>query len=278
MKNSQEKFQDLRQQMNHYAKKDVMLAFSGGADSSFLLWMACEQARVYGTKVYAVYLQTMLHPSGERQAAAKEAKKAGAIFLALKIDELTDAGIKENPVDRCYRCKKFLFQKIKELADKLEVSVVMEGTNEDDLHVWRPGIRAVRELKILSPLADAELTKKEIRQFAKEYHISSSNKPSMPCLATRFPYGTELSYEKLKRVDQAERYLRNLGLYNVRVRIHDDTARIEVDPDSFACVIEHRESAVSYLKQLGYSYVTLDLEGFRSGSMDIHIQKEKGGF
>lgn len=278
MKNSQEKFQDLRQRMKSYAKEDVMLAFSGGVDSSFLLWMVCEQARVYGTKVYAVNLQTMLHPSGERQAAAKEAKKAGAIFLALKIDELTDAGIKENPVDRCYRCKKFLFQKIKELADKLEVSVVMEGTNEDDLHVWRPGIRAVRELKILSPLADAELTKKEIRQFAKEYHISVSNKPSMPCLATRFPYGTELSYEKLKRVDQAERYLRNLGLYNVRVRIHDDTARIEVDPDSFACVIEHRESAVSYLKQLGYSYVTLDLEGFRSGSMDIHIQKEKGGF
>lgn len=276
MKSRQEKLKYLQQQLKTYAQEDVMLAFSGGVDSSLLLWMACEQARQYGTKVYAVTLCTKLHPVGEIQVAERVANEAGAQFKILKIDELEEAQIDKNPVDRCYRCKKHLFGRIKKLAQQLEISVIMEGTNEDDLHVWRPGIQAVKELGILSPLAEAGITKKEIRKLAQEYHISVANKPSMPCLATRFPYGTEISYEKLELVNQAENYLRDLGLYNVRVRVHGDIARIEVDEDSLTCVIENRNSIISYLKQLGYSYITLDLEGFRSGSMDIYIRKEGG--
>lgn len=276
MKSRQEKLKYLQQQLKTYAQEDVMLAFSGGVDSSLLLWMACEQARQYGTKVYAVTLCTKLHPVGEIQVAERVANEAGAQFKILKIDELEEAQIDKNPVDRCYRCKKHLFGRIKKLAQQLGISVIMEGTNEDDLHVWRPGIQAVKELGILSPLAEAGITKKEIRKLAQEYHISVANKPSMPCLATRFPYGTEISYENLELVNQAENYLRDLGLYNVRVRVHGDIARIEVDEDSLTCVIENRNSIISYLKQLGYSYITLDLEGFRSGSMDIYIRKEGG--
>lgn len=261
---------ELRRKIAGYASEDVIVAFSGGVDSSLLLKMACE-AREKGRKVYGVFLHTMLHPSGDVQEAEQTAGEIGAVFLELKLDELGAAGIEDNPVDRCYRCKKYLFQRLKDKAEELGIYTVLEGTNEDDLHVYRPGIQAVRELGIISPLAETGFTKEEVRRLAAEYGISVSGKPSAPCLATRFPYGSRLSYEAMRRVETGEAYLKNMEFYNVRLRVHENIARIEVDSGEFGSVLEHKEEITALLKKLGYSYVTLDLEGFRSGSMDIGI-------
>lgn len=149
------------------------------------------------------------------------------------------------------------------------MKTVLEGTNEDDLHVYRPGIRAVRELGVLSPLAEAGLTKQEVRRMAAEYGISVAARPSAPCLATRFPYGTALSLPELKRVEKGEAYLRSLGFRNVRLRVYGCLVRIEVDAEDLEGLLDRRLEAAAFLKELGYQYVTLDLEGFRSGSMDM---------
>lgn len=263
--------------MEQFAAADVAVAFSGGVDSSLLLKMACEAAEKTGKKVYAAVVHTMLHPAGELEAAKEAAAKMGAEPCALYIDELKEAGIENNPEDRCYRCKKHLFQKIRELASEKGTSVILEGTNEDDLHVYRPGIRAVRELKIYSPLADAGFSKEEVRALAGEYGLEASSKPSMPCLATRFPYGARLTYDKLHQADQGEIFLRNLGFKNVRIRVYGDLVRLEIDKEEMGGLIAQKEKIIEYLKKLGYSYITLDLEGFRSGSMDIHINQEKEG-
>lgn len=257
------------------AQEDVLLAFSGGADSSLLLKLLCKAAEKSRKKVYAVTLHTMLHTAVEMEEAKELAGEAGAVFIPLPVDELQNAGILNNPVDRCYLCKKYLFTQILQKADELGVKTVIEGTNEDDLHVYRPGLRAVRELGILSPLAQAGMTKQEVRRCAAEWKVSVSNKPSSPCLATRFPYGTLLTREKMRQVEYGEEYLKGLGLYNVRLRVHGDVARIEADAEDMPVLLKQREAVTAFLKGLGYCYVTLDLEGFRSGSMDVHIgQKE----
>ena len=214
----------------------------------------------------------MLHPAGEDERARKIADEIGAVFKVLKIDELQEADIEYNPEDRCYRCKKYLFQSILKESQKLFAGVVMEGTNEDDLKAYRPGIRAVKELGIISPLAEAGLTKEEVRRLAAEYGLSVSDKPAAPCLATRFPYGTRLSKEALQRVEQGEAMLKEQGFYNVRLRVHERIARIEVDSKDLQAAVDQRKAIVNGLKKLGYTYVTLDLEGFRSGSMDVDMR------
>lgn len=145
---------------------------------------------------------------------------------------------------------------------------MLEGSNEDDLHVYRPGLQAVKELGVVSPLADCGITKAEVRVLAAEYDIPVANRPSAPCLATRLPYGAELDLELLKRIDEAENYLKNFGWRNVRLRVHGEITRLEVDKEVFTEVLEHREVIIKHLKDMGFRYVTLDLEGFRSGSMD----------
>lgn len=264
------KVEKLKEMMISYAKKDIAVAFSGGTDSSLILKMACEAAGREGRTVYGIFLHTMLHPAGEAQSAKKTADEVGAIFKILEIDELKEADIEYNPPDRCYRCKKYLFQSILKEAEKLHADVVMEGTNQDDLKAYRPGIRAVKELGIASPLALAGLTKEEVRRLSAEYGLSVSNKPASPCLATRFPYGTKLSDSALRRVEQGEKMLREQGFYNVRLRVHGEIARIEVDSVDLISLAEHRKEIIGGLKKLGYTYVTLDLEGFRSGSMDVN--------
>lgn len=261
----------LKEMLTEYVKEDAAVAFSGGVDSSLLLKMACDASKLTGKQVYGILLHTMLHPSGEAKAAARVAGEAGAKFLVLSLDELEAAGIRENPADRCYLCKKYLFQELRNKAEELGVRTILEGTNEDDLHVYRPGIRAVRELGIISPLADAGLTKAEVRKLAEEYGIFVSGKASTPCLATRFPYGSRLTYEAMRRVEEGEAYLRELGFYNVRLRVHKDIARIEVDPGDIMTFASRREEIVSRLKKLGFTYITLDMEGFRSGSMDVML-------
>lgn len=265
------KKEQLLLKINEYAGQNVIVAFSGGVDSTLLLKIACDMAKKEGTKVYAVSIQTRLHPMGEMEEAKKTCQELEAEHVVISIDELKEAGIMNNPVNRCYLCKKFLFSKIKDFASKLEISRILEGTNEDDLHVYRPGIKALKELVIKSPLAEAGLTKAEVRNLASEYGLKTASKPSAPCLATRFPYGTELAYEDMERVEKGEAYLKSFGLYNVRIRVYGKTARIEVDVASFAEVLAHKQDIITYLKELGFIYITLDLEGFRSGSMDVEI-------
>ena len=257
--------------MAEYAGQDIMVAFSGGVDSSVLLKLACDIAKERGTRVHAVTIQSELHPLGDMEISGRVAKEIGAEHHIIEIRELQEADIAENPKDRCYRCKKYLFTQVEGLAEELGVSVILEGTNEDDLHVYRPGIRAVRELGIKSPLAEAGLTKEQVRRLADELGLSVASRPSTPCLATRFPYGTVLTMENMQKVEQAESCLRQQGFGNVRVRVHGNLARLEVDAADLGRLLERRSETAEYMKSLGYDYVTLDLEGFRSGSMDVGL-------
>lgn len=262
----------LHQLMDEYTRGDVAVAFSGGVDSSLLLKLAVICAGEKGRQVFAITAATDLHPVMDEEIAGKVAGETGARHKILRIRELEQEDIRCNPVDRCYRCKRYLFERIGEMAEKAGASVVLEGTNVDDLSQYRPGLRAIEELGIKSPLKEAGFTKAQVRRLAQEYGISVADRPSSPCLATRFPYGTRLTVEKLKKVEQGEEYLRTLELYNVRLRVHGDIARIEADREALGTVLEHREEIVLHLKGLGYRYITLDLEGFRSGSMDEGLE------
>lgn len=266
---------ELKALIEEYTSSDIMIAFSGGVDSGLLLKMACESAGLKNNRVYAVTMHTMLHPKVDIETAKKVAAEVNAVHLIVNVNELNEAGILNNPVDRCYLCKRYLFEQIKLKAKELGVDTIIDGTNEDDLHVYRPGIKALKELGIKSPLAEAGLTKRDVRRLAGEYGISVQNRPSTPCLATRFPYGTLLSYEVMRRVEAAEEFIKELGVYNVRVRVHNELARIEIDNEELLRVLDNKNLITAYLKELGYNYITLDLEGFRSGSMDINIDKIK---
>lgn len=264
-----DKHRQLLALLDGYCDRDLIVAFSGGVDSSLLAAVARERAAKKQHIVHAVTFQTTLHPVQEITETTRIAAEIGVVHHILPVDELAEAGVQDNPVDRCYRCKKFLFQKLREMALSMDLEIIMDGTNADDLKLHRPGLRAIRELGVISPLAEAALNKNDVRQLAKLYGLSVADRPSNPCLATRFPYGTTLSSEIMRKVEKGEVYLRSLGFYNVRLRVHGDIARIEVDREDLVTLLQLREQIVSNLKQLGYGYVTVDLEGFRSGSMDI---------
>lgn len=259
--------------MEEYGRQDVCLAFSGGVDSSLLLKLAADSAAAHGTTVYAVTFDSRLHPACDLENARKVAAELGGVHVVVTVDELEMEEIRSNPPDRCYLCKKQLFGKLLEFAAEKQVSVTMEGTNEDDLHVYRPGIRAVRELGVKSPLAEAGLTKAEVKALAAEYGISAASRPSTPCMATRLPYGAELNYKVLKQIEEGEALLREMIGGNVRLRLHGDVARIEADGENLEKAVALRGQLISRLKALGFVYITLDLEGFRSGSMDVHIRR-----
>ena len=231
---------------------DKMREYSGGVDSSLLL-MAAKKCMEGEKKIYAVTFDTMLHPSCDLETARKVAGEAGVIHEVIYLNELEQAEIRFNPVNRCYLCKKALFQRLKDFAAQKGVSLILEGTNEDDLHVYRPGLQAIRELGILSPLADTGFTKEEVRRLAGELGVSVASRPSTPCLATRLPYGAEIKPEI------------------VRLRLHGDIARIEIPCEKFPEFLEKREEIVKNLKNMGFSYITLDIQGFRSGSMDENL-------
>lgn len=260
--------------MDRLCRKDVCLAFSGGVDSSLLLKLAVDMGKIHGSRVYAVTFDSRLHPACDLENARKVAGELGGIHCVITVDELELEEIRQNPRNRCYLCKKQLFQHLLLVAEKQGAAVVLEGTNEDDLHVYRPGIQAVRELGVKSPLAEAGLTKAEVKELAAEYGISAAFRPSTPCMATRLPYGAELDYEVLKKIEQGEEILKKYLDGNIRLRLHGDIVRIEADPVQMKQVLDKKDEIVRELKQLGFLYLTLDLEGFRSGSMDQKAEME----
>lgn len=264
----------LKEYMTEYAGNPMAVAFSGGVDSVLVLKAALLAAKETGQPVHAVCIQSALTPGKEPEEAEKIATGLGAVFHKLSIDEMEGAGILDNPPDRCYLCKRYLFQQVKELAEEKGAKVVFDGTNADDLTVYRPGKKALKELQIKSPLAELGITKAQVRAALEEEGISIFSKPSAPCLATRFPYGTRLTKEKLAQVEQAEEYIKTLVTGNVRVRVHDDIARIEVDEDRQGILVVRSREIAEKLRELGYEYVTLDLAGFESGSMDRKIKNQ----
>ena len=266
------KTEQLEAIMDELTDQDMALAFSGGVDSSLLLKMAADRAAKKGTKVWAVTFNSRLHPSCDLENARKVAGELGGIHVILEIDELEMEEIRSNPANRCYLCKRNLFRTLMAFAKEKGVEVLAEGTNEDDLHVYRPGIQAVRELGIRSPLAEAGLTKEEVRRLAAACGISAASRPSTPCMATRLPYGARLDYEILKKIEAGEEILRRMIGGHVRLRLHGQVVRIETDPERFSLALEKREEVVRQLKELGFVYITLDLEGFRSGSMDVGLE------
>lgn len=249
----------------------VLVAFSSGVDSTFLLKMAHE---VLGDHAVAVTARSGIFPSREYEQACAFCKKEGIRHIILDTDPLSVEGFRENPPDRCYHCKRAIFQSFSRIAGEQGLSCVAEGSNVDDMGDYRPGMRAVKELKIRSPLRESGLTKQEIRTLSREMGLSTWDKPSCACLASRISYHEEITGEKLKMTDLAEQKLMEYGFTQVRVRMQGRSARIELpkeDLDTFFRP-DIRSSVTAYLHELGYLYVSLDLDGFQSGSMNRVLQ------
>ncbi len=251
-----------------------LVAFSGGVDSSFLLKIASE---VLGKdKVLAVSAKSETYPGEELESSKEIAKEFGVEHLVIQSEELQIPQFKMNPTDRCYYCKTDLFQKLKDVAKERGLNFVIDGTNYDDIGDHRPGMKALRELGIRSPLKEAMMTKEDIRSFSRKMGLKTWNKPSFACLASRFPYGKEITKEKLSIVDKAERFLRGLNFKQVRVRHHGEIARIELEKKDIGIFISKGllDKVIKKFKELGFLYVTLDLEGYRTGSMNEPLKRD----
>lgn len=265
MEHLTEKYRKLQEYLSSLCS--VAVAFSGGVDSTFLLWAAHE---VLGDRVIAVTASSHSFPQRELKAAEDFCRKNGIRQIVCHSEELDIDGFRQNPPNRCYLCKHELFEKIWEIAGKYGLAAVAEGSNMDDNGDYRPGLIAVRELGVKSPLREAELSKDEILQLSKKLGLPTWNKQSFACLASRFVYGETISEEKLEMVDKAEQLLLDLGFHQVRVRIHGTIARIEILPAEIQQIVgdDVRQKIYQRLKEIGFSYVTLDLNGYRSGSMN----------
>lgn len=250
----------------------VAVAFSSGVDSTFLLKVAHE---VLGDKAIAVTAQSCSFPKRELTEAKAFCEKEGIRHIVCESEELEIDGFSKNPPNRCYLCKHELFEKMKQLAADNGIAYVAEGSNMDDNGDYRPGLRAIAELDIKSPLRKAELTKEEIRELSKDMDLPTWDKPSFACLASRFVYGESITKEKLAMVEKAEQLLLDYGFRQVRVRIHGNLARIEVLPEQFDKLMEEkvRVDVVAKLKEYGFLYVTMDLAGYRMGSMNDVLKK-----
>ncbi|HEX7319469.1 MAG TPA: ATP-dependent sacrificial sulfur transferase LarE [bacterium] len=242
----------------------VAVAFSGGVDSSLLLKVARDSL---GDKVIAVTGASPLYPHSETLVAKRMTRLLRVRHMIIRTTEMESPVFVKNPRNRCYHCKLQLFHDIREIA-RIHGYAVVEASNRSDLSDFRPGLNAARRRGVVSPLIQAGLTKDEIRTLAKHFRLPNWNKPSMACLASRIPYGHVIDEKTVKRIERAERYLKNTGLTQVRVRDHYPVARIEVLEKEMAAVICQRKKIARYLVGLGYKYVALDLESYRTGSMN----------
>lgn len=245
----------------------VIIAFSGGVDSTFMLKIARD---AIGDDVIAVTIRAPIFPTDESGFAEEFCRREGIEHRIIDVDILSHEEFVTNDKDRCYTCKKLLFEDVIKMGAELGIINMCEGSIVDDDDDYRPGKRAIKELGVLSPMKEVGLTKDEIRYLSKEMGLPTWDKPSMACLASRFPYGNVINKEQLLMVEEAEKYLMGLGFDQVRVRIHDDVARIEVATDSFEKIMmaETREKIYDKLSGVGFGYVALDLKGYRTGSMN----------
>jgi len=258
-----DKFNKLKEDLKSMDR--VIIAFSGGVDSTFLL-KAASQAGL--SEILAVTGVSESLPQDELSFAGEFASSLDIKHRTIVTEELKDTNYANNPPDRCYYCKKDLFSRLRKIAKEEKYSFILDGTNADDAYEWRPGRRAAQEEGVKSPLLDASLSKKEIRDISRKLGLPTWDKPASPCLSSRFQYGQKITAEALERVSRAEGFIKKIGIREFRVRDHSEVARIEVNPEEFRIFMNNtvRNEVVSFLKSIGYKYVTLDLQGFRSGS------------
>ncbi len=245
----------------------VLVAFSAGVDSTFLLKVA---HMVSGERTVALTASSPTAPPGELEAAKAFAASLGCRHLIVNSDELANPSFQQNPVNRCFFCKDELYRICRAQADRLGIGAIVDGTNLDDLKDHRPGLKAAKEWNIRHPLVEAEMTKDDIRRHSRELGLPTWDKPSSPCLSSRFPYGTEINLERLKQVAACELFMKELRFREFRVRYHGDLARIEVAANEFDRLFEKetREAIIGKFKEVGFSYVSLDLQGYRTGSLN----------
>jgi len=254
--------------------QSVLVAYSGGADSTFLLKVA---SNILGDRAIAVTASSATYTPQELEEARKNTELIGAKHIIVHTNELDDPDFASNPPDRCYYCKKELFTKLFELAQQHSLNYVIDGSTCDDERDFRPGMRAASEFHVRSPLMDAGFTKEEIRALSRDMNLPTWDKPPLPCLSTRFPYGTQITKEKVVRVGRAEKFLAGFGIRQLRVRDHNNIARIEVPRKDMPMFLDEEISKqiMENFKALGYTYVTLDLQGYRMGSMNEPLKETK---
>lgn len=245
----------------------VAVAYSGGVDSNFLLKIATD---TLGEKAIAITIHAMMHSKREIEEAKEFASMFNAKHIVLNVDNIDVEEFIKNTPERCYHCKRTVFTKIKEIAKENNIEYVVDGTNVDDLGDYRPGLKALEELNIVSPLKECGLTKGEIRALSKEMNLETYKKPAFACLATRIPYGTEITNERLRIIEKSEEFLQDMGFSQFRVRAHDNIARIEVEKDEIHKFFTDNllEKTSDKLKEIGFKYVTLDMAGYKMGSMN----------
>jgi uncharacterized protein len=271
--NLKQKYDSLQENLKELGK--VVVAYSGGVDSTFLLKAAVDT--LGAENVLACISAGVAEPSNQLKRAAEQAKSIGAELQVIETDELDDPKFTSNKADRCFHCKSHICRILLDIAKEKGLDHVVFGTNYDDLDDFRPGNRAMKVFGIRSPLADAKLTKDDIRRLSREMNLPTADLPSSPCLASRIAYGIEVTGQRLRQVDEAEEFLRQLGLVEFRVRHHDIVARIEVNPKDFDKVTKEpsRSKIIDKLKSLGFKFVTVDLQGFRSGSLNEPLSDEE---
>jgi len=267
------KYASLQQILKDLSK--VVVAFSGGVDSTFLLKVAVHT--LGEENVLACMSVGPSEPTHQLQRAAEVAKSIGAELQTVEADELADPNFTANKADRCFHCKSHLCKTLLEIANERGFKHVVFGTNYDDLDDFRPGNRAMQVFGIRSPLAEAKLTKNDIRRLSRELGLPTADIPSSPCLASRIAYGLEVTEQRLRQIDEAEEYLRSLGFVELRVRHHDTVARIEVQPQDIEKTAAEpiRSQIVDKMKSLGFKFVTVDLQGFRSGSLNEPLSEDE---
>ncbi len=253
----------------------VLVAFSGGVDSSYL---ACKAHQVLGSRSLAITAQSASVPSHQREMAQKVASQFGFAHEVIRTDDLERPEYRANPINRCYFCKDELFEKLSVLAKERGFSVILDGLNADDLGDYRPGRKAAQEHRVRSPLMEAGLNKQDIRELSRRAGLPTAEQPASACLSSRFPYGVQITVEKLKQVDRGEEALRAMGFRVFRVRHHEEMVRLEFGPEDFAKAlnVETAFRLTKVFKGLGYKYVTLDLEGYRTGSLNEVIISRVG--